>query len=224
VGCASDPNQDPRDPWEPMNRRVNSFNDFFDRSILKPTAEFYHNVMPAPAAEAVTNFFNNLGDVVVLANDLLQLKLEPALQDGTRIVYNTTFGLGGLFDVASAWDIPKHNEDFGQTLGYWGVGPGPYVVIPFLGPKTVRDTVGYATDTTVDPIYKIEPEQARLGTAGVRFVDTRTSLLGASRVLDEAALDPYAFMRDAYLQRRASLVRDGQPSSEEDNPPPPPPE
>jgi len=213
VGCASGPDRDPRDPLEPLNRVMDSFNSNVMDRALKPIAEFYSR-LPSPVTESVTNFFSNLGEVVVTTNDLLQFKFEQGLQDGVRFVYNTTFGLLGVFDVASAWDIPKHNEDFGQTLGYWGVGPGPYLVLPFFGPRTTRDAVGLAADSTLDPVYKITPTRTHQSTVALRFVDTRANLLGAGRVLEEAALDRYLFIRDAYLQRRGSLVRDGRPEEE----------
>jgi phospholipid-binding lipoprotein MlaA len=201
---------------------VDSFNnDLMDPIVLKPAAELYKRVAPAPVDEAVSNFFNNLGDIVVTLNDLLQFKFKQTLQDGARLVYNTTFGMAGLFDVASAWDLPRHNEDFGQTLGYWGMGPGPYLVLPFFGPRTARDTVGLAADSTLDPVYRINPNETRNGTVALRAVDTRADLLGAERALKEAALDRYVFVRDAYLQRRQNLVYDGNPPrEEEDNPPP----
>ncbi|CAK0768468.1 phospholipid-binding lipoprotein MlaA [Gammaproteobacteria bacterium] len=214
VGCASGPDHDPRDPWELLNRAVDSFNNTVLDRALKPIAEFYSSTLPSPVTESVANFFSNLGGVLVTTNDFLQFKVEQGLQDGVRLVYNTTFGLLGLFDVASAWDIPKHNEDFGQTLGYWGIDSGPYLVLPFFGPRTVRDTVGLVADSAVDPVYRIEPDRTHYGTVALRVIDTRANLLGAGRVLDEAALDRYLFVRDAYLQRRDSLVHDGRRGEE----------
>ncbi len=210
-GCASGPNSDPRDPIEPLNRAVYSFNnDLLDQVLLKPLAEVYNHVVPDPVSERVSCFFSNLGDVVVTGNDLLQLKFSQGLQDGIRFVYNTTFGLGGLFDVATVWGLPKHNADFGQTLGYWGVGPGPYLVLPLVGPRTARDAVGLVTDSSLNLLYQIDPVATRNKVVALSIVDTRSNLLGAGNVLQEAALDPYLFVRDAYLQRRENLVRDAQ--------------
>ncbi len=210
-GCATGPDSDPRDPLEPLNRAVYSFNnDLLDQTILKPVAEMYHHVLPDPVTERVTNFFNNLGDVAVTANDLLQGNPKQALQDGTRFVYNSTFGLGGLFDVATSWDLPKHHADFGQTLGYWGIGSGPYLVVPFVGSRTVRDAMGLVTDSTLNPVYQIQPSAVLDGVLVLDAVDTRANLLGAGRVLEEAAFDPYLFVRDAYLQHRDNLVHEAQ--------------
>ena len=218
AGCASGPNRDPRDPLEPLNRAVDSFNnDLLDRALLKPLAEVYSHTVPDPVSERVSNFFSNLGDVVVTVNDLLQCKLERGLQDGIRVVYNTTFGLGGLFDVASSWDLPKHNADFGQTLGYWGVGPGPYLVLPVLGPRTTRDAVGTAVDSPLNLVYQIEPVAARNDVIALSVIDTRANLLSAGNVLQEAALDRYLFVRDAYLQRREHLIRDAQQQPTDDS-------
>ena len=210
AGCATGPERDPRDPLEPLNRTLYSFNGFMDRNLVKPAAEFYTLAVPSPVTESVSNFFSNLEDIAVFGNDLFQLQFQSALQDWARLVYNTVFGLGGLFDVASTWDLPKHDRDFGQTLGYWGVGPGPYLVLPFLGPRTVRDTMGWVADSTLDPMYRITPTEARLETTALHLVDTRANLLGASRVLEQAAIDPYLFVRDAYLQHRESLIQNAQ--------------
>ena len=201
---------DPRDPWEGFNRAVYSFNDTVDRAVVRPLAEIYQLVTPAPIDRAVTNVFSNINDVVVLVNDLLQLKVEQAISDLGRIVANTTFGVGGLFDVATRLGMDKHNEDFGQTLGYWGIDPGPYVVLPLLGPSSVRDTFGWAGDIARSPLASVgDPERAWLTEVGV--VDTRADLLSVTRIAETAALDPYVFLRDAYLQRRRYLVYDGEP-------------
>lgn len=217
-GCATGPDRDPVDPFEPLNRAVDSFNnDLIDRALLRPFAEVYYHLTPQVFIVAFHNFFSNLGELLVIPNDIFQGKFTQGLNDTARFVYNTTFGLAGFFDVASAWGLSKHNEDFGQTLGYWGISAGPYLVLPFLGPRTVRDAVGLAADMPFDPVYYFSPQPHRNATVALRLIDMRTSLLGASRVLEEAALDPYLFVRDAYLQQRASLIRDGQaaPESEE---------
>jgi phospholipid-binding lipoprotein MlaA len=210
-GCATVQAPDERDPWEGFNRAAYAFNDDLDRTILKPLAKGYQKVVPEPINNSVTNFFSNLDDVVVLANDLLQFKFEQSLSDLSRITVNTLVGIGGLFDVASHMDLPKHNEDFGQTLGYWGVGSGPYLVIPFLGPSTVRDGLALPVDWQLDPLAQVEDNNTYWGAIALRTVDSRAGLLRASRILDTAALDPYTFMRDAYLQRRQNLVYDGNP-------------
>jgi phospholipid-binding lipoprotein MlaA len=211
-GCASVPGpRDPNDPWEPFNRSMYSFNDELDKKILQPIARGYNNIMPDPVNKGITNFFSNLDDVIVLFNDLLQFKFSQAAHDAGRIVFNTTAGLLGFIDVASHMDMPKHNEDLGQTFGYWGFGEGNYVVWPFFGPSTIRDTVGDIGDSFVDPLNQVEPDADRYWLKAVKLVDKRADLLSASKVLEEAALDPYTFVRDAYLQRRNSLIHDGNP-------------
>lgn len=217
-GCASvNTPRDPRDPFEGYNRAMYNFNDSVDRAILKPVAEGYNKVMPKPLNTGISNFFSNLDDVTVLINDLLQLKFKQGLSDFSRLTWNTTVGLLGFFDVASHMDLPKHNEDFGQTLGHWGVGSGPYLVLPFLGPSTVRDGSGLVVDWQVDPLNgAIDDEETRWALLTLNAVDTRAGLLRASRILESASLDPYIFLRDAYLQRRESLVYDGNPPAEDD--------
>lgn len=215
-GCASVPAPDERDPFEGYNRAVHEFNDDLDRAILKPLAIGYQKVVPTPVSNSITNFFSNLDDVLVLINDILQLKFEQTLSDFGRITFNTTFGLGGLFDVATYMGLPKHNEDFGQTLGYWGVGSGPYLVLPFFGPRTVRDGLALPVEWELDPVGTIDDDTTYWATKGLYVVDTREGLLRASRILETASLDPYVFMRDAYLQRRQNLVYDGNPPSSED--------
>lgn len=203
--------EEPNDPLEGFNRAVYRFNDAFDRALLKPVAKTYQAVLPKPINRGISNFFGNLGDVVTLLNNLLQLKFEQAASDVGRIAFNTTVGLGGLIDVATPMDFPKHNEDFGQTLGYWGLGSGAYLVLPFLGPSTIRDGFGRIPDGYAYPGYQLDDEAARWSVVALEAVDTRAGLLRASRVLEEAALDPYSFMRDSYLQRRESLIHDGNP-------------
>jgi len=211
-GCATIHGEtDPEDPLESFNRAMYSFNDTLDQAVLKPVAQGYNAVLPSPVNKGVSNFFNNLEDIVVVFNDLLQFKFEQALTDTARVFFNSTIGIFGLIDVASGMDMPKHNEDFGQTLGYWGVDPGAYIVWPFFGPSGVRDTVGSITDAYVNPLYDIEPVGTKNALLVVNVVDTRAGLLSASKILKEAALDPYLFVRDAYLQRRQNLVYDGNP-------------
>ncbi len=213
AGCAT--HGDPRDPIEPFNRSVQKFNDTLDDYLMKPIAEGYQWVTPDFVDQGVTNFFNNLGDIAVTVNDLLQFKLKRSGQDATRLVVNTTVGVGGLFDVASRLGLERNEEDFGQTLAVWGVPHGPYLVLPFLGPMTPRDAVGNVADGFMNPIsYTVLP--ARVGLYGFRTVDFRADNLKATEVLDEAALDRYSFIRNAYFQRREYLVYDGEPPLREE--------
>ena len=216
VGCASTGGPaNPKDPWEPYNRSMYKFNDAVDKAVLKPVAQGYGTAMPEFGKTMVTNFFSNLDDILVTINDVLQFKFSQAASDGTRVLFNSTFGLLGFFNVASG--LEKHNEDFGQTLGYWGVGPGPYVVLPFFGPRTVRDSFGLAVDSFASPVRLISSVPIRNELYVTRTVDTRTGLLDHEKVLDEAAMDRYAFIRDGYLQQRRSLIYDGNPPREKFN-------
>lgn len=212
LGCAT--NGDPRDPLEPLNRGIYKFNDVVDKAVIKPVATGYKEAMPGLVQTAIGNFFSNLDDVLVLLNDLLQFKLDQAASDFSRLAWNTSVGIAGLIDVATPMELPKRNEDFGQTLGYWGVGNGPYLVLPFLGPSTLRDTVGIAVDAQFDPVTQHHPVPERNSGIAIHTVDTRARLLDAEKVLDEAAIDRYVFLRDAYLQRRRGLVYDGNPPRE----------
>lgn len=212
-GCASGGN--PRDPFEPVNRAVYSFNDGFDRAIAKPVAEGYRAVVPEIARSGVTNFFSNLEDVWIMLNNLFQGKVDSALDDMARVLVNSTVGLFGVVDVASDLGISKHNEDFGQTLGRWGVGSGPYVVLPFLGSSTVRDALSLGlVDMQGDIVRQLDHVPTRNSLLVTRLINTRANLLDASRIVEEAALDKYSFIRDAYLQRRESLIYDGNPPRE----------
>lgn len=215
-GCASVPPgpRDERDPFESYNRAMHSFNEAFDESLLKPVSTAYKDNVPQVAQTGVSNFFSNIDDFFVFINDLLQFKFSQAASDLSRLVWNTTVGLGGLIDVATHMDLPKHNEDFGQTLGAWGIGDGPYFVIPFLGPSTIRDTAGITVQAPYHPVNDIEGNTEYWATVSLMTVDTRAQFLGASKVVDQAALDSYVFIRDAYLQRRRSLVYDGNPPRE----------
>lgn len=216
AACASTPRQGgtPGDPLEPLNRRVHAFNDAFDRGIARPLARGYERVTPGPVDRGVTNFFNNLDDVSVLLNSTLQLKGRKAAATTFRLAFNTTVGLLGLIDVAGAVGVPKENEDFGQTLGYWGLGPGPYLVVPFLGPSTLRDGTGDIADAQYDPLIQLDDRDTRYALIALYAIDARAGLLGATDVLDTAAVDAYAFQRDAWLRRRANLVHDGEPPPE----------
>ncbi|MDH4285501.1 MAG: VacJ family lipoprotein [Gallionellaceae bacterium] len=212
-GCAST-HHNPKDPLESFNRGMYQFNDTVDKYALKPVAQGYNTAVPRPVKLMISNFFSNLNDITVAINNLLQLKIADAASDCGRVVINSTIGLLGIADVATPIGLKKHNEDFGQTLGYWGVGSGPYLMLPFLGPSSIRDGVGLATDSTTDVVWRIDPVDVRNGTAATRVVDTRADLLDKEKVLDTAAVDRYAFIRDAYLQRRRSLVYDGDPPRE----------
>ncbi len=212
-GCASVPGPpDERDPFESYNRFMYSFNDSIDSAILRPVAQGYKDYIPNVAQTGISNFFDNIGDLNVMVNNLLQFKIENAVSDFGRILWNSTVGIFGLIDVASHMGLEKHDEDFGQTLAVWGVPDGPYIVLPLLGPSTARDTVGLVGDIYVDPLFQIEEEgNVYWGAVILRFIDTRADLLSASRVMEQAALDPYIFVRDAYLQHRRNLVYDGNP-------------
>lgn len=208
AGCATGPN--PRDPYEAYNRRMTGFNDDVDAMLLKPAATAYKEVTPAVVRTGISNFFGNLEDVWSFANSVLQLRPQAAVESALRFGVNTVFGLYGLLDIASEMGIEKHKEDFGQTLGRWGVPSGPYVVLPVLGPSTVRDSLALAVDTPGGLAAGVEHVPTRNSLQALRLLETRASLLRASRVLDEAALDKYTFTRDVYLQRRRSQITDGQ--------------
>ena len=198
--------QQENDPWEGFNRAMFSFNDGLDRAVIKPVTQGYRYVTPEIAQTGVNNFFENLRDVRTLFNNLLQGKVHNALEDFSRITFNTTFGLGGLIDVATPMGIAKNDEDFGQTLGYWGVSSGPYVVLPLFGPSTVRDTVGMVPDWHLDPVNYVDDRAARNSLRALRIIDTRSQLMDAERIISG---DRYIFIRDAYLQRREYLINDG---------------
>ncbi len=214
AGCASQGN---KDPLEGLNRGIYKFNDTVDKAAIKPIAGAYKAVLPTPVRSGVNNFFSNLNTFVSAINNLLQFKFGNAFSEAGRFVINSTFGIAGIMDVAS-WDkVEKHPEDFGQTLGRWGVGNGAYLVLPFLGPSTLRDTGGLVVDTLAfDPITYIEEPATRNSLRGLKLIDKRAQFLPGSDLLDEAALDPYAFMRDAYIQRRATQDADGKATDLDD--------
>ncbi|AFJ02651.1 Lipoprotein [Methylophaga frappieri] len=216
TGCASTSNN-PQDPYESYNRAMYKFNDTLDKAVIKPVAQGYDAVVPDPISWGVSNFFSNLNEITVIINDLLQGKFEQAAHDTGRFALNTTVGVFGIFDVAGHAGHKKNNEDFGQTLGVWGVEPGAYVVLPFFGPRTVRDSFGLVGDMFTDPVMYVEGDDARLALAGLRVIDTRANLLKASKIVSEASDDEYAYIRDAYLQRRQYLVHDGNPPTTDDD-------
>ncbi len=220
TGCSS---LNPRDPAEPYNRFMYAFNDSIDRTVLKPVSEGYKFVVPQPVRIGIRNFFSNLGDIWIGTNNLMQLKVGDALSDWMRVVLNSTFGLAGIYDMASDAGLEKHNEDFGQTLGWWGLPSGPYLVIPFLGPSTFRDAPALVADYAASPFGSaasaISAEHAAavgFGLAALNFINLRADALDATSLIDQAALDRYAFTRDAFMQRRRSLVYDGDPPREPD--------
>ncbi|MDX1823791.1 MAG: VacJ family lipoprotein [Thiohalomonadales bacterium] len=212
AGCASVPGPpDERDPFESYNRAMYSFNDTVDKAVVRPVAQAYKDYLPNIVQTGITNFFDNIGDLNVMVNNLLQLKIEHAVSDFGRILWNSTVGIFGLIDVASHMGLPKHDEDFGQTFAVWGMPEGPYIVLPLLGPSTGRDTLGWVGDIYIDPLFEIKDNNTYWGLVALRFIDTRAELLSASRILEQAAIDPYIFVRDAYLQHRRNLIYDGNP-------------
>lgn len=215
-GCATiegPPNPD--DPLERYNRAMYEFNDTVDKYAIKPAAQGYNFIMPSFASKGVSNFFNNIDDIVVFFNQLLQFKFSEAAATSARFVFNTTFGLLGLIDFATDMDLPKQNEDFGQTLAVWGFDRGPFIVLPFIGPSTIRDTAGLAVDWTYfDPIFKRQTLEQSLVTLTIKYIDIRAGLLKASNILEDTVPDRYAFVRDAWLQRREYLIYDGNPPQE----------
>jgi phospholipid-binding lipoprotein MlaA len=204
------------DPWEGLNRKTFAFNDALDRAVLKPAAQGYQRVTPAFVQEGVNNFYGNLEDVTTGLNNFLQGKIGEGLSDTGRVVVNSIFGVFGLWDVATPLGLEKHDEDFGQTLGWWGVAPGPYFVIPLLGPSTVRDAPAKAVDPSWYYSRAIDNDKVYWTWWGLDKVRTRANLLKAESVLDQAALDKYTFIRDAWWQRRRNAVYDGSPPREKD--------
>jgi len=210
TGCAStSPNANPKDPYEGFNRGVYKFNDALDNAILKPVAKGYNAAVPDRGKKMIHNFFSNIDDIFVTANDLLQLKFAQAASDFTRVWVNTIFGVFGLFDVADR--LEKHNEDFGQTLGYWGVGSGPYLVLPFLGPSSIRDGAGLAVDSYYGVVENLDDVPVRNSLYATNKIDERAQLLEKEEIVEGSMMDRYSFIRDAYLMHRQSLVYDGSP-------------
>lgn len=208
-GCATSGN--PKDPLEGFNRAMFAFNDGLDTVLIKPVAKGYDAVLPSPVRTGVTNFFGNIADLFIGVNNLLQGKPDQAFSDFGRVIINSTIGILGLFDVATEAGLEKHEEDFGQTFGRWGVGDGAYVVIPFFGPRTVRDTVGLVLDVKTDPVANLADVSTRNSLLALRVIDNRADLLPADKVIEQAALDKYSYVRDGYLQRRRNLIHDGNP-------------
>ncbi|CAB3678587.1 hypothetical protein LMG22037_02333 [Paraburkholderia phenoliruptrix] len=210
AGCTTVQTPTKGDPLEGLNRTIFTVNDKLDQYALKPVAKGYVFITPQPVRDSVTNFFSNIGDVYIAANNLLQLKITDGVEDIMRIVINTVFGVGGLFDVATLAKLPKHDNDLGLTLGHYGVPAGPYLVLPLFGPSTLRDAVGSIGNYYVNPLSYIDPPGLSWALYGLNIVNTRANLLNASDVLEGAALDKYSFVRNAYLQRRQYLLSDGK--------------
>jgi phospholipid-binding lipoprotein MlaA len=218
VGCASIPagvEPSPHDPWESFNRSVFEFNEGLDAYLLKPVVAGYRFVLPEFVREGIYNFFSNYNDLYTALFNLLQGKPDYAFSDLMRVVVNTTFGLGGLIDMATPGGLEKHKEDWGQTLGVWGVPAGPYVVLPFFGPSNVRDTFGTVADLESDYFFRyINPVGLRNSLTGLRVVNARNTYYEAGDLLDGAAIDKYSFMRDAYIQRREYQIKEGRDDEE----------
>jgi phospholipid-binding lipoprotein MlaA len=209
-GCATVANPDPRDPLESYNRGMTNFNEQVDAMVLKPVAIAYQDIAPAPVRTGVSNFFANIGDVWSFVNNVLQLRAEAAASTFMRVNVNTFMGIGGVLDIASELGIDRYKQDFGLTLGRWGVGTGPYLVLPVLGPSTVRDTFALPVDMKGNVVSYVDPVSARNTLYALRVVDTRANLLRAGSVLDSAALDKYSFTRDVFLQVRSQA---GEPQN-----------
>tara|TARA_Y100000748_G_scaffold297651_1_gene291929 strand:- start:484 stop:1221 length:738 start_codon:yes stop_codon:yes gene_type:complete len=201
------------DPLEPMNRAIFEFNEVVDDNVLEPIAKTYKYITPDPVETGISNFFSNLGEVSTIANDVFQFKFKQAGYDFVRFSINTTIGVFGIFDVATSVGLKKNKEDFGQTLGYWGIPQGPYLVLPFFGSSTLRDAPGLYADMQVSPVQQLDNEEA-LALNALNAISTRARLLRATKILDTAAKDKYIFIRESYLQKRESMVNDGD--SEED--------
>ena len=218
VGCASIPagvERSPQDPWEPFNRSIFEFNEGLDAYVLKPVVAGYRFVLPEFVREGIYNFFSNYSDIYTALYNLLQGKPSYAFNDFMRVVVNTTMGLGGLLDLATPGGLEKHKEDWGQTFGVWGVPAGPYVVLPFFGPSSVRDTFGTVADLESDYLFRLLPDVAlRNSITGLRVVNARNTYYEAGDLLDGAAIDKYSFMRDAYIQRRQYQINEGRDDEE----------
>ncbi|MDJ0956475.1 MAG: VacJ family lipoprotein [Arenicellales bacterium] len=206
--------QEYRDPFEKYNRAIYRFNDGFDRAILKPVAQGYRKVVPSPVRKSVGNFFRNLLEPTTIINDILQGKIEQAVLDTTRFLFNTTFGLLGFFDFSTLAGLERHQEDFGQTFAVWGFKPGPFIMLPFIGPTNLRDGIGLLPYYLYTDPRLYNPETSvNLALIGINAVDSRAQLLTGSKLLD-LQLDPYAFLRETYNQRRLNLIYDGDPPLE----------
>lgn len=217
AACATTSKTDPRDPLEGFNRNVQIFNDNLDDYVMKPVATGYKTVTPEFVDHGITNFFSNVDDIAVVANQFLQFKLKETGMDTGRFLINTTVGLGGFVDVASHLNLPKHNEDLDQTLGFWGIPTGPYLVLPLIGPSTPRGVVGIAGDTMSNPINWVSPVAWPYASGSLKTIDMRADRLTASKIVDEASVDRYEFIRNAFFQDRNYKIHDGNPPPDEDD-------
>jgi phospholipid-binding lipoprotein MlaA len=215
-GCASLHGPDPSDPLEPLNRKVTAFNDVADDLVLRPVAVIYGQALPSVVRKGISNFFSNQSDVMSVFNSLAQLKLDAASRNAMRVAINTTLGVGGIIDWASEFKIDKQKEDFGQTMAFWGVSSGPYVVLPFFGPSTVRDSFGQWVDNKTDVNQQVSDIGARNTLTLLRLTDKRERYLSLSDAVKQASLDPYTFTRDAFLQKRLNDIYDGNPPMVDD--------
>lgn len=214
ISISNDTYSSDNDPLEPMNRAIFGFNEIVDDNILEPVAKGYRYVTPDPVERSVSHFFNNLGEINTIINSALQMKLDKTITSSSRLVINSTVGVLGLFDVATSLGIQREREDFGQTLGFYGISSGPYLVLPFFGPSSFRDAPGFYADVmmekSISPVYTELHHEERQAIQATNVIDTRANLLKATKILDTAAKDKYIFLRESYLQRRAKLVTDGK--------------
>jgi phospholipid-binding lipoprotein MlaA len=205
--CATTNSLDQRDPWEGLNRGVFSFNETMDDFVFEPVGKVYDFITPDVVDDGVSNFFGNLRQLSVIANDLLQFKFDQAANDTVRFFLNSTIGLFGFFDIAGEGNLHSSDEDFGQTLAHWGMGPGPYIVVPFFGPATVRDATGFAVDRSVfSPIAYVDDDAARAGLLTLEYVDFKSDFLTTTNLIGDASLDEYDFIKNAYFEKRASQI------------------
>ena len=210
TGCATTGAGDSRDPFEGFNRGVYSFNQTMDEILFDPIGNVYKAITPEIVDRGVTNFFSNLNDIAVVANGLLQFKINQALTDTLRFIYNSTFGVLGFFDISTPIGMPKHDEDFGQTLAVWGLGSGPYLMVPFFGPTTLRDATGFIVDRGVlSPIFYLDSAEAKAGLLTLNYIDFKSDLLSTKKLIGDAALDEYEFVKNAYFEKRANQINDG---------------
>jgi phospholipid-binding lipoprotein MlaA len=208
-GCATTGATDPRDPLEGFNRSMYGFNQFMDRAVFDPIGKVYKTAVPQPLDRGVTNFFANLGEIAVFANSALQFKFRQAGGTAARFLMNSILGIGGLWDVATMKGLAAYDEDFGQTLGHWGIGPGPYLIAPFFGPTTLRDAVGFGVDSAfLNPVSYVETDAYRAGLMSLNYIDYKADRKSARSLIGEASVDEYEFLKNAYLERREGQVRD----------------
>jgi len=208
TGCASTQNLDERDPWESFNRGVYNFNEAADKVLIDPLTRVYDFITPDFIDNGISNMFSNIKQIPAIANALLQFKFEKAANDLLRFLINSTWGLLGFNDIIGS-DLPKGGEDFGQTLAHWGVGTGPYLVLPFLGPSTLRDTAGFGVDSLMSPVIYLESDELRTGLIGLNYIDFKSDLKSAKELIGAAAVDQYEFTKNAYFQKREDQINDG---------------